>query len=133
MRAVFQMEGTSAVATDKLNTSVKYCTAFGPMCLRCQGASPSGPNAVEFLEAEMAAFVSSALNGAKERSRGWFLSNSRRTLRVSRVETGGGAYCLTNPLAICFGEEREGPPPKEICWFLATGVLFPCRPRRSRQ
>ena len=56
--ADFQIEGTSAIAIERLKVAVKC-----PKCFMCHGAKPSGPVAVEFLEPLIAFAVSSAVNG----------------------------------------------------------------------
>ena len=47
----------------RLNVFVKYSSPWGPRCFRCHGARPSGPVAVEFLEAQIASATSFAEKG----------------------------------------------------------------------
>ena len=105
--ADFQIEGTSAVAIERLKVAVKC-----PKCFMCHGAKPSGPVAVEFLEPlePLIAFaVSSAVNGLYDRPSGMCLSNLRLTRQKTFPALGGKAYCRINLLAMALSEEKTFP------------------------
>ena len=57
MMEVFQMSGIVHCAKDRLKILVKYVMAFGPRCFKCTLLRPSGPMALDDLQAFMAAVV----------------------------------------------------------------------------
>ena len=67
--AIFQMEGTSVLAIDRLKRAVRKLIAMGPKCLRNRILILSGPTAVEFPEDLMSSWTKPAVKGAKLWSR----------------------------------------------------------------
>jgi hypothetical protein len=63
-KAFFHIAGMFALPTDRLKRAVRYLRAVMPRCFRCLGVKPSGPVAVDLLEALMASKTCTEEKGA---------------------------------------------------------------------